>query len=62
MELECGRTYVIRLCSGELREWRFDGRDARGLAWWRDVETDLGFSEAGLLYAWEILPAGEGDG
>ncbi|CAH1748381.1 conserved protein of unknown function [Thauera humireducens] len=62
MELECGRTYVIRLCSGEIREWRFDGRDARGLAWWRDVETGLGFSEAGLLYAWEILPAGEGDG
>lgn len=62
MELECGRTYVIRLCSGELREWRFDGRDAGGLAWWRDVETGLGFSEAGLLYAWEILPAGEGDG
>ena len=62
MELESGRNYVIRLCSGEIREWRFDGRDARGFAWWRDVENGLGFSEAGLLYAWEILPAGEGDG
>ena len=62
MELREGHRYRVRLCSGELREWRFDGRDARGLAWWRDVETGLGFSEAGLLYAWEILPAGEGDG
>ena len=62
MELESGRNYVIRLCSGEIREWRFDGRDSCGFGWWCDVETGKGFSEAGLLYAWEILPAGEGDG
>ncbi|MDD3677010.1 hypothetical protein [Thauera propionica] len=62
MELESGRNYVIRLCSGEIREWRFDGRDSCGFAWWCDVETGKGFSEAGLLYAWEILRAGEDGG
>ena len=62
MEVESGRNYVIRLCSGEIREWRFDGRDSCGFAWWCDVETGKGFSEAGLLYAWEILPAGEDGG
>lgn len=62
MELESGRNYVIRLCSGEIREWRFDGRDSCGFAWWCDVETGKGFSEAGLLYAWEILPAEEDGG
>ena len=62
MEPESGRNYVIRLCSGEIREWRFDGWDSCGFAWWCDVETGKGFSEAGLLYAWEILPAGEDGG
>lgn len=59
MELECGRTYAIRLCSGEVRAWCFKGRDTHGFAWWYDVETGMGFSETGLLYAWEVLPAGE---
>ncbi|ENO89948.1 hypothetical protein [Thauera linaloolentis] len=61
MELETGRIYPVRLCSGEIRAWRFEGRDGRGFAWWRDAETGVGFSEAGVLYAWELLPEGECD-
>jgi hypothetical protein len=61
MEPSTGRRYAIRLCSGELRCWRFEGADARGLGWWRDVETGLSFSEASLMYAWQIEgEAGEG--
>ncbi len=62
MELRVGQIYAVRLCSGELRRWRFDGQDARGFAWWHDVETDMGFSESSLLYAWELLEAGEDGG
>lgn len=61
MELMCGHVYAVRLCSGELRRWRFDGVDGGGLAWWRDEESGLGFSEASLMYAWEIAAA-EGAG
>ena len=59
MEPKPDRSYRIRLCSGELGRWRFDGVDARGFAWWRDEETGLSFSEASLMYAWEIV--GEAD-
>ncbi|HQZ01550.1 MAG TPA: hypothetical protein PKW99_02765 [Thauera sp.] len=59
MKLELDRVYSIRLCSGELRQWRFEGRDARDFAWWRDVETGASFSETGLMYAWEIVPEGD---
>lgn len=68
MKLIPGRIYAVRLCSGELRRWRFDGVDGNGLAWWQDEETGLGFSEASLMYAWEIAAAesgssdGDGDG
>lgn len=55
MELKVGRIYVVSLCSGELRRWRFDGQDERSFAWWHDVETGMGFSESSLLYAWELL-------
>ncbi len=54
MEPQIGRSYTIRLCSGELRRWRFEGVDARGLGWWRDQDSGLGFSEASLMYAWQI--------
>jgi hypothetical protein len=60
MELEPDRVYVVRLCSGELRRWRFDGVDARGMAWWQDEESGASFSEAGLMYMWEVV--GEDDG
>lgn len=70
MRLREGHRYRVRLCSGELRCWRFEGADARGLVWWRDVDTGLSFSEASLMYAWQIegegaapgAPAGEDDG
>ena len=61
MEPVSGATYVIRLCSGELRRWRFEGVDARGFGWWLDEETGFGFSDASLMYAWEIVePADDG--
>ncbi len=62
LELTAGRIYTVRLCSGELRRWRFDGQDGRGFAWWHDVDTGMGFSEAGLLYAWELLQEDEDGG
>ena len=54
MEPRIGQRYTIRLCSGELRCWRFEGADARELGWWQDVGTGLSFSEASLMYAWQI--------
>ncbi|WP_345792277.1 hypothetical protein AAG895_12180 [Thauera sp. JM12B12] len=53
-ELRVGGRYRIRLCSGELRCWRFEGREPHGLGWWRDEETGLSFSESGLMYAWQV--------
>ena len=50
-----GGTYIIELCSGELRRWRYLGPDARSLIWWRDVETGQKFSESSLMYAWQII-------
>lgn len=55
MEPVSGGSYVVRLCSGELRRWRFEGVDARGFGWWLDQETGRGFSDASLMYAWEIV-------
>lgn len=55
MQPRVAHLYLIRLCSGELRRWRFDGVDTRGMAWWRDEETGISFSEASLMYAWEIV-------
>ena len=50
-----GTTYLIELCSGELRRWRYLGPDARSQIWWRDVESGLEFSESSLMYAWQIV-------
>lgn len=47
--------YLVELCSGERRLWRFLGADARELGWWRDEESGLTFSEASLMYAWHIV-------
>jgi len=55
MILQPNRVYVIELCSGERRHWRFLGWDARELAWWRDEDSGREFSEASLMYAWEIV-------
>lgn len=62
MEPRIGQRYTIRLCSGELRCWRFEGADARELGWWRDVDTGLSFSEASLMYAWQIEGEASADG
>ena len=53
-EPQAGTLYLVELCSGEERHWRCLGRDARGQAWWRDVETGQEFSESSLMYAWKI--------
>ena len=55
MNLQDGCVCLIRLCSGEERRWRYEGSDARGAVWWRDVETGASFSESSLLYVWEVL-------
>ena len=36
--------------------------DARELGWWRDVDTGLSFSEASLMYAWQIEGEAGADG
>lgn len=52
---ETGVSYLIALCSGEERRWCYLGQDARGASWWRDLETELEFSESSLMYAWSIV-------
>lgn len=47
--------YLIALCSGEERRWCYLGPDASGATWWRDLETELEFSESSLMYAWSIV-------
>lgn len=47
--------YLIELCSGEQRRWRYLGPDARGAVWWRDLETKTEFNEDSLMYAWAIV-------
>ena len=54
-------TYLIELCSGEQRRWRYLGPDARGAVWWRDLETKMEFSEASLMYAWSIVERVDAD-
>lgn len=55
MEVRAGRVYIVELCSGERRRWRFLGADARGVACWRDEETGRVFSEGSVMYAWSIV-------
>lgn len=55
MELKSGVVYIVELCSGERRRWRFLGLDARGIAWWRDETTARSFSESSLMYVWQII-------
>ena len=48
-------TYVVELCSGERRRWRYCGLDAHAQSWWCDLETGREFSESSLMYAWQII-------
>lgn len=52
---EADATYLVELCSGEQRRWRYLGQDTRGAVWWRDLETQREFSESSLMYAWSIV-------
>ncbi|MBK8522946.1 MAG: hypothetical protein IPL58_01725 [Betaproteobacteria bacterium] len=52
---ELNAVYLVELCSGEQRRWRHCGVDGRGVGWWQDMETGVEFSEASLLYVWQIL-------
>ncbi len=55
MEAREGCVYIIELCSGEHRRWRFLGADPRGAVYWCDEETGRVFSEASVMYAWKIV-------
>lgn len=55
MEAREGRVYIVELCSGEQRRWRFLGADAGGVVCWRDEETGRVFSEASVMYVWKIV-------
>lgn len=52
-------TYLIELCSGEQRRWRYRGPDERGAIWWQDVENGREFTEASLMYAWKVIARDE---
>ncbi len=47
--------YLIELCSGECRRWRYRGPDARSQIWWRDLETGREFNETSVMYSWSIV-------
>lgn len=55
LEAELDGIYVIELCSGEHRRWRYLGPGEQSRGWWRDLETGLEFSETSLMYAWRII-------
>jgi len=49
--------YLIELCSGERRRWRYRGPGAGAgeTVWWRDIDSGREFIEASLMYAWTII-------
>lgn len=56
IRLEPNRVYLIELCSGEQRQWKYLGQSCEGKqSWWRDEESGVEFNEANLMYAWQIL-------
>lgn len=59
LQPKLGRIYVIELCSGELRHWRYLGPSGDSKVWWRDMEAGFEFSENSVMYAWRII--GNGD-
>lgn len=50
-----GGVYEIELCSGERRRWRYLGPGERCQVWWHDMESGREFSEASVMYAWQIV-------
>jgi len=59
LEPKTGRIYVIELCSGEFRRWRYLGPGEQFHVWWYDMETGLEFSETNVMYAWRIVGIGD---
>ena len=63
---EINRIYSIRLCSGEMRAWKYLGEGSGKRIWWCDSSTGIVFNEESILYAWEVvgefLPNSEGMG
>lgn len=49
------RVYLIELCSGERRHWRYLGPGSGVSVWWQEVDGGRQFNEASLLYAWRIV-------
>ena len=54
---EVAAELFLRRRSGDWSE-----ADARELGWWRDLDTGLSFSEASLMYAWQIEGEAGADG
>ena len=52
-----GEIYLVELCSGERRYWRYLGPDARLQVWWCDLESGREFNESGVMYSWWIVGA-----
>lgn len=50
-----GVVYLVELCSGERRRWRYLGPPGAENARWQDAETAREFGEASVLYAWKII-------
>lgn len=50
-----GAIYLVELCSGERRPWRYFGPPGAENPRWQDVETAREFGEASVLYAWKII-------
>jgi len=55
IELDTDGVNEIELCSGEHRRWRYVRPDSYSSVWWRDLETGSEFSEASLMYVWQII-------
>lgn len=55
-KLERNTVYTIELCNGERRRWRCLAQNSDSeQVWWRDEESGTEFTEASLMYAWQIL-------
>lgn len=50
-----GVVYLVELCSGERRRWRYLGPPGAENARWQDAETAREFGEASVLYAWKLI-------
>jgi len=54
LEPKYDTTYLVMLCSGELRRWHYLGLSEQSYAWWDDMKTGLEFIENSVMHAWRI--------